>query len=78
MKKIKYYIETTVFNFIFAEDEPTKKRITEEFFKSWQNLNGEMYISNIVIAEINRAPEELKLELFRCNCQLEFGTHCKT
>lgn len=59
MKKTGYYLETIVFNFVFANDEPTKKEATERFFNNWSVLNGEMYISEIVIDEIEICtPEE--------------------
>lgn len=63
MKKIKYYLETTVFNFVFVDDDIAKKKITEKLFDSWATLNGEMFISDIVIQEVNRAPEDIKNKL---------------
>jgi len=63
MKKIKYYLETTVFNFVFADDDPSKKEITERLFNNWSSLNGEMYISEIVNLEISRAREDKKMKL---------------
>ena len=63
LKKIRYYLATTVFNFIFADDEPSKKEITERLFANWSSLNGEMYISDIVIEEIGRAPEGIQSRL---------------
>jgi predicted nucleic acid-binding protein len=65
MKRIKYYLETTVFNFVFAEDDSVKREITKKLFKNWDNINGEMYISDLVITEINRAPEEIKTKLLK-------------
>lgn len=32
MKKIKIYLDTSVINFLFADDSPEKKEITEQFF----------------------------------------------
>lgn len=54
MRKTKYYLETSVFNFKFAEDDPVKQEITENFFDSWVNFNAEMYISDIVNEELAR------------------------
>jgi hypothetical protein len=31
MKKLNVYLDTSVINFLFAEDSPEKKKITEEF-----------------------------------------------
>ncbi|MBI5555969.1 MAG: PIN domain-containing protein [Elusimicrobia bacterium] len=64
MKKIKYYLETSVFNFVFADDEPAKKKVTEQFFKHWNNIDGEMYISEVVTKEIERAPSDKREKLF--------------
>ena len=64
MKKIKYYLETTVFNFIFADDAPEKKKATEKLFSDWSMLNGEMYISEIVIDEIERAQEPKRSKMY--------------
>jgi hypothetical protein len=32
LRKLKLYIETSVWNFYFADDAPEKKEITREFF----------------------------------------------
>ncbi len=32
MKKLKLYIETSAWNFVFAEDAPEKMAITKDFF----------------------------------------------
>lgn len=65
MKKIKYYVETTVFNFMFADDAPAKQVSTERFFQNWTTINGEMYISDIVNEEIGRAPEDIQIKLIQ-------------
>lgn len=64
MKKIKYYLETSVFNFVFADDEPAKKKVTERFFEHWNKIDGEIYISEMVTKEIERSPENKRKELF--------------
>lgn len=63
MKKTKYYIETTIFNFKFADDEPIKRDITMKFFENWPNIYGEMYISDVVNEEIARAPEDKRIKM---------------
>ena len=62
MKKLKIYLDTSVFNFVFAEDSPKEKEITLKLFKEINKY--EIYISDIVIAEINRANENKKKQLF--------------
>ena len=60
MKKLKYYIETSVFNFVFADDEPSRRNLTNHLFQKVQRDNVEIYVSEVVIAEINNAPEDIR------------------
>ncbi len=55
---IKIYLETSVINFLFAEDAPDKMKITQEFF----NLINEykVFISDIVLLEIEQASVKKK------------------
>ncbi len=55
---MKIYLETSVINFLFAEDSPEKMRITQEFFNIINEY--EIYISDIVLLEIEQAPEQKK------------------
>jgi len=34
MRKLKLYLDTSVWNFFFADDAPEKRDITKEFFDS--------------------------------------------
>lgn len=63
MKKIKYYLDTTIFNFVFAEGDTAKKDITVKLFKDLPSISNGIYISDEVIREINRAPEPRKSQL---------------
>jgi predicted nucleic acid-binding protein len=63
MKKIRYYLETSIFNFLFADDSPDKKELTESFFQKIEKEELEIYISEIVIDEINKASEPKKGQL---------------
>lgn len=63
MKKIKYYLDTTIFNFVFAEGDAEKKDITLKLFKDLPSISDGIYISDEVIREINRAPEPRKSQL---------------
>lgn len=58
MKKLKLYLETSIFNFAFAEDAPKEKDITLKFFEELNRY--EAHISEVVIEEINRTPQEEK------------------
>ena len=63
MKKIKYYLDTTIFNFVFAEGDTEKKDITLKLFKDLSLMAEGIYISDEVIREISRAPEPRKSQL---------------
>lgn len=63
MKKIKYYLDTTVFNFVFAESDTEKKEITLKFFKDLPLIADGVYISDEVVREISRASEPRKSQL---------------
>lgn len=63
MKKLKLYIETSAWNFVFAEDSPEKMAITKEFFGQVATGAYETYASEVVMVEINRAPEAIKAKL---------------
>ncbi len=63
MKKIKYYLDTTIFNFVFAEGDTEKKDITIKLFKDLSLIAEGIYISDEVIREISRAPEQRKSQL---------------
>lgn len=67
MKKLKYYIETSVFNFPFVGEQYdlSKKEATIQFFEHWPNLDGEMYISELVEREIARAPQDLRNQMMQ-------------
>ena len=55
MKKPQLYLETSVWNFIFADDAPEKKEITLRFFDKIKKGEYEIFISDVVIEEIGRA-----------------------
>lgn len=63
MKKIKYYLDTTIFNFVFAEGDMEKRDITLKFFRDLPLSAEGIYISDEVIREISRASEPRKPQL---------------
>ena len=59
MKKLKVYLDTSIINFLEANDAPEYKRATEKFFKNVVVPEKiEVYISNVVIDEINDTTDE--------------------
>jgi hypothetical protein len=67
---MKLYIETTVPNFLFAEDAPEKKAVTEQFYK-WARISPDTFhISELVLYEINRAQMPLRTKLLEAVARL--------
>lgn len=65
MKKLKLYIETSVWSFLFADEAPEKKMDTTLFFdRIAKSDDYELYISEVVIDEINDAPELVQGRLY--------------
>lgn len=64
--KLKIYLDTSVPNFIFADDAPEKKNITIDFFENFiKKEKYHTYISEFVIAEIeDTRSEEKRKKLF--------------
>jgi predicted nucleic acid-binding protein len=69
--EMKLYIETTVPNFLFADDAPEKKAITEEFYK-WIKISSDtLYISELVLDELNRTQPPLRAKLLDAVARLQ-------
>lgn len=62
MIKQKFYLDTSVFNFLLAEDEPIKRKITQELFKKLPDF-GEIYISDIVSLEVLESSSPIRERL---------------
>lgn len=55
-KKLRIYLDTSVINFMYADDAPEKRDATIEFFVE-QSHGCELFVSRIVLAEIARDPD---------------------
>lgn len=64
MRKLKLYIETSTWNFFFANDAPEKRDITKGFFTSIKENIYEIFVSEVVIRELNAAPKPKRKNLF--------------
>ena len=61
MKKLKIYLDTSVINFLFADDVPDFRKVTEEFFELVKEGESfEVYISDVVINEISKTNDIIK------------------
>ncbi|ODS43119.1 MAG: hypothetical protein MSIBF_06225 [Candidatus Altiarchaeales archaeon IMC4] len=63
MRKLKLYLETSVWNFVFADDAPEKMEITKQFFDEIERGKYDIYISNTVIGEIDDANPQTRKRL---------------
>jgi predicted nucleic acid-binding protein len=55
MKKLKVYLDTSIINFLYADDSPHYRKATEVFFENIISTNKvDAYISSVVIDEINK------------------------
>lgn len=62
VKKFKMYLDTSIINFVFADDAPQEKEITLKLFNELDQ--HEVYVSTVVIDEINRSSESKRAQLF--------------
>jgi rRNA-processing protein FCF1 len=63
LKKLKIYLETTIFNFVFADDSLDKKQDTIKLFEEINQGKYIPYTSEYVLRELNKAEETKKLEM---------------
>ena len=68
---MKLYLETSVPNFLFAEDAPEKRRLTEMFFEWLKLSDHQVFSAGIVFEELNAAPEAKRDKLLRALSDLE-------
>jgi predicted nucleic acid-binding protein len=63
--RLNIYLDTSVPNFLFAEDSPEKKEVTIDFFENFiQKGKYKAFISSLVITEIeNTQNQEKRLQL---------------
>lgn len=62
MPRLKVYLDTSVINFVHAEDSPDFQRVTNEFFDH-HAVGYELYISDIVRLEISRCTDPTRWDL---------------
>jgi len=64
MRKPKLYLETSVWNFCFADDALDRKLATLQFFEQVKQGSYDIFISNLVVEEIAEAAAEKRVLLF--------------
>jgi len=58
MHKLSVYVETSVWSQAFTEDAPDLRRATERFLDEAREGRYDLFVSDVVMDEIARAPEE--------------------
>ena len=61
MKKLRLYLDTTILNFLFAEDSPEERRLTQKFFKQIENFD--VFVSEVVMREVYRCAQPKQKQL---------------
>ena len=64
MRKLKIYLDTSIISFLFAEDYPDFRAITEAFFHVHAS-HYDLYISDVVKLEISRDPDPVHRQKLR-------------
>ena len=59
------YVETSVWSHVFAEDAPDRRAETMLFLRKAPSMGHALFISDVVVREIARAPRELARRLLR-------------
>ncbi len=57
MRKLRLYLDTSVWSFFFADDAPEKRDITKGFFELVFEGAYEIFFSEVVVRELNNASE---------------------
>ena len=63
MGKIKCYIDTSVLNFLFTEDDIAKRNVTIRFFDQLDIISDQVCISDEVIREVRASSEPRRSQL---------------
>ena len=63
MQKPRIYVETSVWSYAFADDAPESRLATLAFFDFARSGKYDLFLSEVVLAEIGRATQELAKSL---------------
>jgi len=74
MRTPKIYLETTLFNFFFADDAPEKKQDTIKLFQEIKNGKYIPYTSDAVLEELEKASQEKFEQMFSLISQYSIVT----
>jgi predicted nucleic acid-binding protein len=63
MVKLNIYLETTVPNYVFNDHLPEEQKVAKKIFRMAKRGEFEGFISEVVVRELNRAPEPRRSKL---------------
>lgn len=63
MAKVRVYLETTVPNYVFNDHLPEEQKVAKEIFKLIKKGKIKGLISEVVVRELNKAPEPRRSKL---------------
>ena len=69
MRKLKLYLDTSVWNFYYADDAPDEKERTRLFFDGLSRSDTIIYIADPVFQEIEQAYENKRQMLYEVEHQ---------
>jgi len=65
MKKLKLYLDTSIISHAIDDRDPETKRLTLQLFKEIKAGEYEAFVSELVMAEINKADEVTRQKLIK-------------
>ena len=74
MRKLKVYLDTSVISHLLQEDVPEKMADTRKLCEMFKNKKYEVYLSTIVLKEIQKCPEPKRTQLIDYLNEIEFTT----
>ena len=60
---VKFYLDTSVLGAMFDTEPVGRKEITELFFQTVRTRRDTLYISDLVLQELDRAPDDVRFSL---------------
>lgn len=63
MRNLKIYLETSAWNFYFADDAPEKRDVTKKFFDTVHSAPFSIYASEVVLDEFSKAGADKQKQL---------------
>ena len=64
MRKLKVYLDTSVINFLYADDAPDFQAVTQDFFKNYSQAY-DLFISQAVLREIDKTVDSSHRETLK-------------